>query len=436
MRSADLERLVRGGAWKDRVAHALAARDEAMPDGEPEIAYVRFKPDVGCLLGVQSPGGPLGYLKLFTDADAAAECAAKYGPREANGGWVELLADGTTAFFRFPLDRNVRGLRFVTDMDRLKHLLHAGTKEFAPDGLRVRGSRSRAELLKYKPERRCIARAELAVRDERTGERGRRRVVAQANGDDTGAEVLRVLRHLHDRPGSGALRSPRPLGYDTANRVLLLEWVEGEELGDVLGDPRAEVACSVAGMALRELHSLPFPSGPPVRRAESVRERVLRILFDLARTGGGDLASRAKDLEGRLPRALDDAGEAEPRILHGDFYFHQIILGPDGCRVIDWDETALGDPRTDVANFLAHLHLREIQGVLDAERAGRLRDSFLDGHRDGGPAPAGLDVLIAAQLTLLCLSPFRNLEPDWREQCAAILDRAQELLGAGTGARR
>ena len=162
-----------------------------------------------------------------------------------------------------------------------------------------------------------------------------------------------------------------------------------------------------------------------------MRERVLRILFDLARTGGGDLASRAKDLQGRLPRALDGAEDGEPRIVHGDFYFHQIVVSPDGCHVIDWDETAVGDPRTDVADFLAHLHLREIQGVLDADRAGRLREAFLDGYRSSGAAPSALDALTAAQLTRLCLSPFRNLEPDWRAQCTAILDRAQALLRAG-----
>ena len=124
MRSADLERLVRDGDWKALVTDALRARAEEPAAEEPEISYVRFKPDVGCLLGVQAAGAPLGYLKLFTEAAAARDCAAKYRPRERNGGWVELLPDRHTLFFRFPLDRNVRGLRFVTDVDRLKHLLH------------------------------------------------------------------------------------------------------------------------------------------------------------------------------------------------------------------------------------------------------------------------------------------------------------------------
>jgi hypothetical protein len=455
VRSSDLERLVRG-EWRDAVEAAFRARGEAMPDGAPEIGYVRFKPDVGCLLGVQvrtgaasraggagtagsaKPGGdspaatPLGYLKVFTAGAAAEECAAKYRPREPTGGWVELLPGGRAVFFRFPLDRNVRGLRFVTDVDRLKHLLHAGSADFSPDGVRIRGGRSHVRLLKYKPERRCIVRAHLALRDGRTGGTGARDAVAQANGDDTGAEVARVLGHLQGRSDAGALRSPRPLGYDTANRVLVLEWMEGEELGAMLAEPRAADACAAAGRALRELHGASLPPGPPVRSAEPVRERVSRILFDLARTGGGCLASRAKDLGTRFPPALDDAGAVAPRLLHGDFYFHQVIVGPDGCGVIDWDETATGDPRTDVGNFLAHLHLRELQGVLAAEAAGRLRDAFLDGYRGDATGPeAALDTFTAAQLALLCLSPFRSLSPDWRAECAAILERTHALLAAG-----
>lgn len=424
------------------MAAAFRARGEAIPDGAPAISYVRFKPDVGCLLGVHAgasgaDGGrrvgapePLGYLKIFVDSHAAAECVTKYRPRERNGGWVELLPDARTVFFRFPLDRNVRGLRFVTDVNRLKHLLHAGTADFEPHGLRVRGGRSRVELLKYKPERRCIVRADLAVRDERTGERGARQIVAQANGDDSAADVLRVLRHLREHGDRGALRVPRPLGYDASNRVLLLEWVEGEELGATLQSVRAEETCAATGCVLRELHATPPPPGPPIPSAEPVRERVLRILFDLARTGGGSFASRAKDLRVRLAGALHDVGAAPPCLIHGDFYFHQVIVGSDGCRIIDWDETAPGDARADVANFLAHLHLRELQGALDAERAERLREAFLDGYRDGGAVPAALDTFTAAQLVLLCLSPFRGLAPDWRERCEAILDRADSLLGA------
>jgi streptomycin 6-kinase len=342
---------------------------------------------------------------------------------------VELSPDELAVFFRFPLDRSVRGLRFVTDVNRLKHLVHAATADFAADGLRVRGKRSRVELLKYKPERRCIVRAVLGVRDERTGVRGERLVVAQANGDDSGAEVVRVLQHLQDRAGSGALRSPRPLGYNAENRVLLIEWVDGTELGDLLQDPQADEICAVSGLALHELHSLPPPPPPTVRSAEPVRERVLRVLFDLARTGGGELASRAKELEGRLPHALGDAGPAGPRLIHGDFYFHQIVVGPDGSHVIDWDEAALGDPRVDVANFLAHLHLREIQGALDSRRATRLRAAFVDGYGDARTSAP--EALVAAQLVLLCLSPFRNLSVDWRAQCSAILDRARSLIGAG-----
>lgn len=431
MRPSDLQRLVSSSRWKDTVLRAFAEHGEAPPTDALHIGYVRYKPDAGCLLGIQTLDDdgdvPVGYVKLF-DREDPETCYRKYAGWESDGGWVALAPDLNAVLFRFPLDRAVRSLRFLVDRNRLKHVLHESAEGFSPSGQRIRGSKSRLHLLKYKPERRCIVRADLVTKDERTGARSERRIVAQANGDDSGARVHAVTAHLHRAAAElRDLSIARPLGYDAERRILCTEWVEGDALGGVLHEGRAAPGCEAAGRALRELHALPVPALAAAKGDPTDRAR--RILEDLDRITDGDLEDVSDGLRRRLESRLEAAGARPHALVHGDFYFHQVILEGDGCRLIDWDETGVGDPRTDVGNFLAHLHLREIQGRLAPDDATALRHAFRQGY-ESTLDDATLDTFTAVQLVLLSLVPFRNLRAGWREECRAILRRSGELLNA------
>ena len=439
MRPDEMHGFLQGHDLAEPLGRAFERRGERPPVA-PRVDYVRWKSGTNCLLGLGSGGDSrcdLGYLKIFAGDDARV-CVEKYRPREKEQGWVEYVPEWNAALFRFPLDRTVVGLGTLADMGKLKHVLHDAVAEWSPQTTRIRARKSTLQVIKYKPERRGLARVDLALRDELSGGASSRTVVAQAYAESSGATVRRVLSHLarwtagRTRPSTGALgglRVPAPLGYDPERRILVQEWCPGSEWGTLIGTPSFDDGCVAAAAALRELRDVPVPS-----RLGSlpVWEAAARVLDDLAGLDDPTLREMAGGLAADLPALLGQAASLPFGLIHGDFHYHQLLLDAERGRatLIDWDEARVGDPREDAGNLLAHFHLLELDGRVSSGEGSRLRDLFLE-HLD--PLP-DLAVFTALQLVKLAFVPFRNLRPDWRADTTALLERAAGIL-AGEGAR-
>lgn len=105
----------------------------------------------------------------------------------------------------------------------------------------------------------------------------------------------------------------------------------------VAGQPWRQGA-AVAGRLLARLHALPAPDGLPLR------------------TGGSTAVLAAAAVMGGAPwPAPADPGiaAAPPAPLHGDPVPGNIIVGPRGARLIDWQCPGRGDPAEDLALFLS-----------------------------------------------------------------------------------
>jgi hypothetical protein len=402
-----------------------------------EVSYVRYKPGTSCLLGLVVPtedgGSHLGYLKVFLGGGSEV-CWEKYRDRTRGDGWVEHLPELEAVYFHFPLDREVLGLPFLADLARLKRILYDRVEGLEPGEVRVRDRKSRLTLIKYKPERRCIVRADLSLAHERTGGRSERTVVAQAYADDTGKRVRGLMELLRKRAADASFRIARPLGVDPERRILLREWEPGETMGDLLGSDRAEEAAAAAGRALRDVHSVPAPADLPAERWPEARDAALGVLADLRGVSDAELSDRIDEIEDALRAAETEAAPERAVLLHGDFYYHQVVLGPAGTVLIDWDEARGGDPVSDAGNFLAHLHLLELQGRVSAEETAGLAREFLSAYGGGADVPGALTGFTAAHLLRLAMVPFRNLRDTWREETGPLLDRARVLLLERTGA--
>jgi hypothetical protein len=420
----------------EAVGRACERRREA-PPATLDVGYVRFKYGTSCLLGLSSGGAvpcDFGYLKVFEEGSDARVCVEKYAPRAGDHGWAEEVPLLRGALFRFPLDRTVSSLSSISDMGRLKHVLHAAIPDWSPQTWRVRARKSGLRMLRYKPERRGIARADLRLRHTGTGESRQVVVVAQAYADGLPGRVRGVLDHLRAWTESfGAtppFRVPRALGADATRRVLLRTWSEGEDWGETLGTPRFREGCVAAAHALRRLRDMPRPVGLP---ASALLTEADTVLADLAAIDGRHIGGIARDLARDLPRRAREAKRLEAVLVHGDFHYHQLLLAGSGDphTLIDWDECRIGDPREDVGNLLAHLHLAELDGRLDAGESRGLRRLF---HEESGALP-GVDVFTALQLVKLSFVPFRNLRADWRDAARRLLDRAGSLVGRAPVAR-
>ena len=134
-----------------------------------------------------------------------------------------------------------------------------------------------------------------------------------------------ILRHLDGCGVAPRLRA-------TGQGWIAYDHVEGRIWRE--GDDPAPVAA-----LLRKIWSFPPPEG--LRRVES-GSNALR-----------DLAARLSPLPMPPSQARPDIAPAPPRLIHADAVCGNIICGPAGVRLIDWQCPAIGDPAEDVAAFLS-----------------------------------------------------------------------------------
>lgn len=137
---------------------------------------------------------------------------------------------------------------------------------------------------------------------------------------------------------------PRPLGWSNSRHCLVMEWLYGEPLAK-RGDPPTRLHLDEAATLLADLHSCDVRFGK-VRDAEAILRSSQRKCAEIKETSIGDLARNVIDaLAVRLP-------EDEIFVIsHGDFSPRNLIVTPDGLRLIDFDRIQLADPARDVTYY-------------------------------------------------------------------------------------
>ncbi|MEZ5673950.1 Phosphotransferase enzyme family protein [Thalassovita litoralis] len=152
--------------------------------------------------------------------------------------------------------------------------------------------------------------------------------------NDPGQEIT-MLRYL-----SGQAIAPRLLGR--ADHLGMTCLVYEHLAGKSWHQDAAQV-----GALLRRVHSLPAPNGLRVLPggSDAVFQQVQSILPDLP----VDLAAR---LNRKRPTHSVPASQVRV-LLHGDVVPGNIVVAPQGARLIDWQCPAQGDPAEDLAIFLS-----------------------------------------------------------------------------------
>jgi aminoglycoside phosphotransferase (APT) family kinase protein len=114
---------------------------------------------------------------------------------------------------------------------------------------------------------------------------------------------------------------------------------------------RGDAAAEAAVMAHVRAHGYPAPAvRPPASRTDLVMERLHGPTMLQAFTAGALDAGEAGRMLARLLRALHAVpGRVSEgtRVLHLDLHPDNVILVPDGPRVIDWTNAEEGDPGLD-----------------------------------------------------------------------------------------
>jgi aminoglycoside phosphotransferase (APT) family kinase protein len=428
-----------------RADSELAARDKALARGlrllldeeaftrelrlrlplvEVEAAratYVRYKPGTNCLVAYRMKVGKQEfdlYAKAQRSGDGLKLKAG--GARVVIGGALapgQLVLEGETVVVSFfPHDGKLKALARLADDKAGAKLLRA----ILPECRDLWGGR--LETLRYKPERRYVA-----------------RLTSASGACDALLKVHHAVSfraaHASARAFSsrGVLRVARLLGADEQRGMLACEWLRGDAIDGLLAREGSKFDVALIGEALAELHAQEGAAATlprPARGAEAnALAGIATGLAHIAPREGARVSALAREIAHRLSEQ-----EADVRPVHGDFYASQVLIEGGSVAILDLDEAHLGDPASDLGNFLAHLEREAARVSVRAHNSvAEIKAALLEGYgRASGRAvpPALVAAQTSAALLKLAHQPFRLRENDWPEQTAAIIERAGEILAA------
>jgi Ser/Thr protein kinase RdoA (MazF antagonist) len=424
-----------GQAIRGRLALALPDCVEGrveLLDVEPN--YVRYKPATNCLVGYRLSLLDLAtgqtdelpaHLRLYANDKAARIWSGRSlyrlversahthpGPLAARAG---LLADLGGLIQVYPVDRSLRQLVLVSQRSEAGRLLaDATTARLAGLDIEELG------LVRYKPARKALLHYRLRAG---AAQDWGREAYAKTYADDRAPRMDRLIRRLR----ASGVPLPEPLGASEEHRVGFQAAAAGVPLLELRGHGRYEAALGGVVDALARLHAvspadlghdLPAPSaGYDAWLLKQAAETLATLL--------PDDAVRVRRLADEIASELEGLPPAEPRPIHGDFYDDQVLVGDGTLTLLDLDEVRLGDPLTDVGNFLGHVSAK----LTDEGRVDASREAFLGAwaSRTGGDRCAPL-LHEAAALILMAVGPFRRLEADWPDGIRRHLDLAADRL--------
>jgi ABC-type multidrug transport system fused ATPase/permease subunit/aminoglycoside phosphotransferase (APT) family kinase protein len=336
---------------------------------------VRYRVDVARDDGSSAPRTVLG--RLCQDGDAAAGYVADEVLPMAPAGrpddpawrtWAAVWDAAGLALHPFPVDPVVPTLPQVFDLARIGRLLEP---ERAPAAVEVvRHARDGSCVLRYTPETGVHGRGDRppGVGDDAVNDDGT--VYGKVYGEiqsRSGTQVLRTLRELRGALEHTDVRTPEPLVYEPAMRLLLTRALRGRPLlpsvlaRDIARGSRPRTAraavpdlVSACGRMLATLHAAEAASAPVRPVADDLD--ALRRQVDLV---AAQWPAPAERISRSVQRLVADAAPAPALVLcHGDFTPSQLLV--DGARLsglVDLDTVSWSDPALDLGRFLAHVEL-------------------------------------------------------------------------------
>lgn len=315
---------------------------------------------------------------------------------------------------RFPDDPLLTN---VNDAISSRMALARVTSGLAKDG---RGwERVTAQVLSYKPSRRLTIRYRLSA----PGVRGKTVFgkCLPAGSDEAAVRAHKALESAARRDRFERLRFPTLAGEVAEWNMALWKRVPGRSVFELLDSPELEDAAQLAGSCLAELHG----STTGWARVHD-RQRELETLGEWISAITFATPELEPVLRGTLSRLTQTAlglpvGSLAPS--HRDFYDKQLVMHDGTGAVLDLETASYAEPELDVANFLAHLELRRLQGrKLDRSAPD---EAFVEGYSNQLRAldPQRIDWYLASSLLrLACVYSFR---PDAVELSRNLCDAAQ-----------
>jgi len=190
------------------------------------------------------------------------------------------------------------------------------------------------------------------------------------------------------RAAGGVAPEARGTVLEHGRPGLIIERVEGPDMLTLLGKKPwfTFSAGRVLGETHAAMHEVPAPPELPLQK-ERFRRRI--------EASAADAPQHARLAEFVL-RKLDALPQGD-RVCHGDYHPGNVLITPNGPRVIDWPNATRGDPHADVARVLLTFDIASVPPgaptlVRRLEKIARrlIRSRYLAAYRRMRPLDDGL----------------------------------------------
>jgi len=318
----------------------------------------------------------------------------------------------------------VEALARALDTERMRPLV-AEAAGIGPDP--ARGLRCDAELLSQKAGDRWVIRYRVGGADrppiDVLGKLYRRRWRAWTMYHRLGA----LGRAAVDVTGARSVQAP--LGLERDLGLLLLEYVEGQDLRHAASSDGDGSAFASAAGWLARLHQLdPLPRLRHVTPQQELAKASVWCATLAARLP--DEARRLARTDQRLQQIAASLPGDAPAMVHRDFYYANVLWDGRQVWVLDLDQMRASDPALDVGHFLAHLDVLAYRTTGDPRAYAKPATRFLLSYEaaSGAALRERLPAYRAYTFLKLAATEAKRRRPGWDAQARVLIELAGEEL--------
>lgn len=419
---------------------AISEKDSRLEVQNCQVNYLRYKPQTTCLVGYtvtlkdsrsNTSFEHLFYAKLYKDTDfnLARQKLETRTYFSSNGvPPVSFWPDFNLVLFSFPNDRLLKPLKWVIEPHKLKRIVLPYFPQY-DTSWRVQDRNTRIDPVRYKPERRCVLRCKMKFKKDDSGEKAKEKFFVRVYSDNTGKAAHQLLDRLNKAVtvADKKINIPKVLGYNDQLKLLVISEVPGKPLLELLGQSSFEEALEKTALLLANLHHLKVETERKWNFPEELT--VVKKQTELISSILPDLYGKLQDLIFKLEKRAASLNFSAFHLLHGDFYYGQVLVDQDRVWFLDLDEAILGDPLLDVGNFIAHLQYLGLisPGATWKNYIQLFQNSYFQAAGEN-LNPQKLTWFKAYSLIKLAIWPFRTLKSNWQKMIEQIIDLVTKEL--------
>jgi aminoglycoside phosphotransferase (APT) family kinase protein len=404
------------------------------------ITHIRYRPQKSCIVSYE-----VGYTAHGEASEQTARLYARCDHLRGHERTVErsrqltisgesllgtpiVMQDASAVLFEYPADARLPGLALLNDNRALADLL-ARHEERAGPAPPSDGQGLHREVLRYKPESRCVVRVGWGHDGVFSPSAAAPGVVLRHSIPEKATRSFLYAQHIHRQLGSHTEAAvPLPVLCVEVLGIEGFSWVPGDKFTDRLKTDAGPCSAG-AGRALAFLHGLELSDLPAQEPSEMVDK--MRASVEAWRAIDADCVPNAERIAEHLAQMRDRLGSEHRGTVHGDFHPGQIVYGDGRYWLLDLGGVCRSEPERDLGKYTAQLLLWEERGHLPDARS--LQKFFLDGYGQVSryvPDAEKLSFWTALELVELAAKQFRRLKPHWPQATARLLALAErEIAG-------